>query len=268
MDNAHIIQQIDITQIRDNKSIRIRDSIIDEDVLELHINGKNTFQMVFSMTHTEALAAGFLFTQGIVLEKADILDISFSQESKQCRVVLTETALDRLDKFKKDSRIKGSSGGDLLSQPAGASAVDPADGFSMTYDEVLSLIRMHKDHSGLFLETGAVHSAGLCHGGRMLYYYEDIGRHNALDKLAGDILLRGLHTGNKAVTVSCRMSLEIIGKIVKTGIPIVISNAAPTLSAVRLARRSGVTVIGFARGSRFNIYSHEERIVPSPPAGS
>jgi len=146
--------------------------------------------------------------------------------------------------------------------------VDPADGFSMTYDEVLSLIRMHKDHSGLFLETGAVHSAGLCHGGRMLYYYEDIGRHNALDKLAGDILLRGLHTGDKAATVSCRMSLEIIGKIVKTGIPIVISNAAPTLSAVRLARRSGLTVIGFARGSRFNIYSHEERIVPSPPASS
>jgi len=261
MDNAHIIQQIDITQIKDNKSIRVRDSIIDEDILEIHINGKKTFQMVFSMTHTEALAAGFLFTQGIVLGKTEIQDISFSQNSKQCRVVLTGTALDRLDEFKKNGGIKGSSGGALLFHPAGA--LPPDQGFSMSYDEVLSLIRLHQDHSGIFLETGAVHSAGLCQGGRMLSYYEDIGRHNALDKLAGDILLKGLPTGDKVATVSCRMSLEIIGKIVKTGIPVVISNAAPTLSAVRLARRSGLTVIGFARGSRFNIYSHEKRIVPN-----
>ncbi len=261
MDNAHIIQQIDITRIRDNKSIQARDSIIDEDVLEIHINGKKTFQMVFSMTHTEALAAGFLFTQGIVREKADILDLVFVEETKQCRVILTGPALNRLDEFKKNGQIKGSSGGALLFHPAGA--LPPDHGFSMTYDEVLSLIRLHQEHSGIFLETGAVHSAGLCRGGRMLYYYEDIGRHNALDKLAGDILLKGLHTGDKAATLSCRMSLEIIGKIIKTGIPVVISNAAPTLSAVRLARRSGLTVIGFARGSRFNIYSHEKRIVPN-----
>lgn len=90
----------------------------------------------------------------------------------------------------------------------------------------------------------------------------DIGRHNALDKLAGDVLLREIPVGDKVATLSCRMSLEIIGKIIRTGIPVVISNAAPTLSAVRMARRAGLTVIGFARDNRFNIYSHDERICP------
>lgn len=262
MDNTHIIKQIDITRIKDNKKILTRDSIIDEDILEIHINGKKAFQMVFSMTHTEALAAGFLFTQGIVREKPDILNLECHKGTKQCCVTLTGTALKRLDDFKKKGQVKGSSGGVLLLNPAETLTLTPVDDFSITYDEVLSLIRMHRDHSGIFLETGAVHSAGICDTDGMLYYYEDIGRHNALDKLAGDILLKGIHTGDKVATLSCRMSLEIIGKIIKTGIPVVISNAAPTLSAVRLADLAGLTVIGFARDNRFNIYTHGKRIVP------
>lgn len=268
MDNAHIIKQIDITRIKDNRIILTQDSIIDEDILEIHINGEKTFQMVFSMTHTNALAAGFLFTQGIVREKEDILDSVFLEAPKQCHITLKETALDRLKEFRKNGQVKGSSGGTLLSFPEGAQAVNQSPGFSITYDTVLSLIRMHRDHSGIFIRTGAVHSAGLCHKGRILYYYEDIGRHNALDKLAGDILLKGIDTRDRVATVSCRMSLEIIGKIIRTGIPVVISNAAPTLSAVRLADRAGLTVIGFARDNRFNIYTHGERIVPETEKGN
>ena len=116
----------------------------------------------------------------------------------------------------------------------------------------------------LFHKTGAVHSAGLCDPGSILSYYEDIGRHNAIDKLAGDILLNQINTHDKIATVSCRMSIEIIGKIIRTGIPIVISNAAPTLSAVHLAHRAGVTIVGFARNNRFNIYTHENRILANP----
>ena len=123
------------------------------------------------------------------------------------------------------------------------------------------MIQLHRDHSELFQKTGAVHSAGLCDPSKVLYYYEDIGRHNALDKLAGDVLLKEIDTRDKIATVSCRMSVEIIGKIIKTGIPIVISNAAPTLWAVKLADKAGLTIVGFARNNRFNIYTHEKRIV-------
>jgi FdhD protein len=257
-----IIQQVDIARIKNKIKTLTRDSIIDEDILEIHINGEKTFQMVFSMTHTQALAAGFLFTQGIVREKADILDLIFVEETKQCRVTLGDSALKRLDEFKTMGSIRGSSGGALLQNPDRIPIPDRARNFSITYDQVSALIQLHGDHSELFHQTGAVHSAGLCDPFHILAYYEDIGRHNALDKLAGDILLREIPVGDKVATLSCRMSLEIIGKIIRTGIPIVISNAAPTLSAVRLADRAGVTVIGFARENRFNIYSHDQRIRP------
>nr|NJM01073.1 formate dehydrogenase accessory sulfurtransferase FdhD [Desulfobacula sp.] len=259
---GNIIQQVDIARIKNNIKTLTRDSIIDEDILDIHINGKKTFQMVFSMTHTPALAAGFLFTQGIVREKADILDLVFIEETKQCRVILRDSALKRLDEFKTMGSIRGSSGGALLQNPGRISIPERTRDFSITYDQVSALIRMHGDHSELFHKTGAVHSAGLCDPLHILAYYEDIGRHNALDKLAGEVLLKGLFTGDKVATLSCRMSLEIIGKIIRTGIPVVISNAAPTLSAVRLADRAGLTLIGFARDSRFNIYSHDERIRP------
>ena len=265
MDKKYIIKQVEITRIKDHKKFLMEDSIIDEDILTIVINRHKAFQMVFSMTHSRALAAGFLFTQNIVRKKTEIKAIEFFKNKKQCHITLNDPALKRLNKFNKNRQIKGSSGGTLLQDPADLFLSCPGDRFSITYDQVLTLIHLHWDHSELFHKTGAVHSAGLCDPSNILSYYEDIGRHNALDKLAGDILLKETDTQDKIATLSCRMSLEIIGKIIKTGIPIVISNAAPTLSAVKLADRAGLTIVGFARDNRFNIYTHERRIKPSPP---
>ncbi|WP_299980675.1 formate dehydrogenase accessory sulfurtransferase FdhD [Desulfobacula sp.] len=265
MDSKHIIKQVDIIRIKDNKKILMKDSIIDEEILEIFINKNKVFQMVFSMTDIEALAVGFLFTQGIVHKKKDIEANKVFKEKNQCHITLGDRAKERLTEFKKGRQIKGSSGGTLLQNQADLFLSCPKDHFSITYDQVLSLIQMHWDHSELFHKTGAVHSAGLCNSSKILSYYEDIGRHNALDKLAGDILLKEIDTIDKIATVSCRMSLEIIGKIIKTGIPVVISNTAPTLCAIKLADKAGLTVVGFARNNRFNIYTHEKRIQASVP---
>ena len=239
----------------------MKDDIIDEEILTIFINGEKTFQMVFSITDATALAAGFLFTQGIVQHKKEITAIGFLKETNQCHIALDTAAHERLIRFTSTSQIKGSSGGTLLQEQTASFPTGTAEPFCITYHQVLSLIQLHWDHSVLFHKTGALHSAGLCTPFKILAYYEDIGRHNALDKLAGNILLNGIDTTHKVATLSCRMSLEIIGKIIKTKIPIVISNAAPTLSAVNLADKAGLTVIGFARNNRFNIYTHDRRIV-------
>ena len=260
MDNRYIIKQVDITRIKDNKKIPMKDSVIDESLLEIFINKKKAFQMVFSMTHPKELSVGFLFTQGIVHKKTDIKDIEFNKEKNLCHITLNDRAQERLIKFKKGRQVKESSNGTLLHDPTDLFLSCPEDHFSITYDQVLTLIQMHWNHSGLFHNTGAVHSAGLCNPSKILSYYEDIGRHNVLDKLAGDLLLKEVNTMDKIVTVSCRMSLEIISKIIKTRIPVVISNAAPTLCAIKLADKAGLTMIGFARNNRFNIYTHERRI--------
>ncbi len=256
-----MISKVDIKRIKDSKEILMQDSIIDEDILKIYINGNKAFEIVFSMTHAKELAAGFLYTQGIVKKKSDIADIQFSKEKKQCLLTLNDSAIKRLDEFNFGKQIKGSSGGTLLQNQISALSSAVVNNLHINYDQVLSLIKSHQDHSQLFHETGAVHSAGLCTASKVISYYEDIGRHNALDKMAGDILLNEINTNNKIATVSCRMSLEIIGKIIKTKIPIVISNSAPTLSAVKLADKAGLTIIGFARNNRFNIYTHAKRIV-------
>ncbi|MCP4673776.1 MAG: formate dehydrogenase accessory sulfurtransferase FdhD, partial [Desulfobacula sp.] len=247
MNGSKIINQLDIIRIKNNKQFFIKDNIVNEDILEIYINGDKYFEMVFSMTKPEALAAGFLFTQGIIRSKSDIMDMIFHEEKKQCHIIINDNARARLNRFKKEHQVKGSSGGTLLQDKAMVLSSRPDGMLYITYRQVLSLIKMHQEYSMVFHQTGAVHSAGLCDTSTILFHYEDIGRHNALDKLAGDTLLNKIDTHDKIATLSCRMSLEIIGKIIRTGIPIVISNAAPTLSAVKLANEAGLTMIGFAR---------------------
>ncbi len=258
--DKHIIKQIDIFRIKANKKILMKDNIIDEDILEIFFNKNKIFQMVFSMTHTRALVAGFLFTQGIVNKKTDIKEIKFIKEKKQCYVTLNSRSHQRLNRFQENYQIKGSSGGILLQDKVNFLSLKLKSSLKITYEQVLSLIQMHWDYSDLFHKTGGVHSAGICNLSGILSYYEDISRHNVLDKLAGDVLLKEIDISDKIATVSCRMSLEIIGKIIKTGISIIISNAAPTLSGVKLAHKKGLTIVGFARNNRFNIYTHEQRI--------
>ncbi|MFH2061194.1 MAG: formate dehydrogenase accessory sulfurtransferase FdhD [Pseudomonadota bacterium] len=261
METDLIIKSIDIIRIKNNKEIKMKDAVIDEDILTITINKEKAFEMVFSMTHIQVLAIGFLFTQGIIFTRTDILNQEWNRKKKECHITLSADALDRLKQFKQGNMIKGSSGGSLLLNTADNILIEPTDNFSITADQVLSLIQQHWDSSILFHKTGAVHSAGLCDSTKIIEYFEDIGRHNAVDKLAGSILLNQTTTSNKVATLSCRMSLEIIGKIIKTRIPVVISNAAPTLSAVQLADKAGLTMIGFARNKRFNIYTHSKRVV-------
>ena len=197
MDKRQLIQKIDITRVENNKPTVMKDSIVDENILQIIVNKTNLFKMVFSMTHTRALAAGFLFTQGIVHRKTDIKKMTCIRKTKKCHVTLNTSAMGRLNEFKKGYQIKGSSGGVLLQHRTDILPPDPKVLLKISYDQVLCLIQQHWNHSGLFHETG---------------------------------------------------------------IPIVISNAAPTLSAVKLAEKAGLTIIGFARNNRFNIYTHKARI--------
>jgi FdhD protein len=114
--------------------------------------------------------------------------------------------------------------------------------------------------SVLFRETGGVHSAALANGEAIRIFMADIGRHNAIDKVIGKALLSGLNLADLVMLTSGRISSEIVLKVAHCGTPILVSRSAPTDRAVEMAKQVNLTVIGFARGSRMNIYSGEERI--------
>lgn len=105
-----------------------------------------------------------------------------------------------------------------------------------------------------------MHSAALCEGGKIIVFFEDIGRHNAIDKIFGCCLLDDLPTKDRIIVTSGRVSSEILQKIAKRGIPIVVSISAPTDLGVKIAEKLGITLIGLVRGGKMNVYCHESRV--------
>ena len=130
----------------------------------------------------------------------------------------------------------------------------------INYGEVVNLMREFQRSSYLFKRTGGVHSAALCRREEIEIFAEDIGRHNAIDKVFGESLLKDIQTEDKVALTSGRISSEIVIKVLRRGVPILISLGAPTDLAVSLAEKMRITVIGFARGRRMNVYTHGFRI--------
>ena len=124
-----------------------------------------------------------------------------------------------------------------------------------------ALTRKINSAPSLYLEAGAIHGCVLCQGDRSLIYMEDVGRHNAVDKIAGYMLLKGIEPADKIFYTTGRLTSEMVIKTVQMGIPILISRSGFTAWGVELARKAGLTLIGRARGRRFIALSGEERII-------
>jgi FdhD protein len=126
--------------------------------------------------------------------------------------------------------------------------------------EILALTRDFQHRSETFRATGGVHSAALCDTSNILVFNEDIGRHNALDKVFGECLLNGIPTDDRLVITSGRISSEILLKVARRNIPVLVSKSAPTNLGVKMANELGVTLVGFVRGKRANVYTNTWRV--------
>ena len=128
-------------------------------------------------------------------------------------------------------------------------------------EEIQNLLKEFRSISELFMQTGGVHSAALADRQKIHLFAEDIGRHNAVDKLIGKAFLEGIPVEDKILLSSGRISGEIMTKVIRNRLPIMISRTAPTCMAITYAEDHGITLIGFARGNRMNIYTHPQRVV-------
>ncbi|MEJ2047407.1 MAG: formate dehydrogenase accessory sulfurtransferase FdhD, partial [Dehalococcoidia bacterium] len=138
--------------------------------------------------------------------------------------------------------------------------------FSVPAAQVLTLVRQFQRRSQIFKATGGVHSAALCDERDVLVFSEDIGRHNAIDNILGRCLLESQPTANRILITSGRVSSEIVLKVASMDIPILVSPSAPTDLGVRLASDLGLTLVGFARGDKMNVYANGWRIASGEEA--
>lgn len=228
--------------------------------LTIIVNNKELTTLLCSPTDLKYLAIGFLASEGLIKGKAEIKKIIVDEKRGVARVEAVEDKELTPDVFK---RLITSGCGRGVSFHSAADVQEQSRVESQTTIsnvEVFTLVREFQHRSQVFKTTGGVHSAALCDTKNILVFNEDIGRHNAIDKIFGECMLTDIPTDDRIIITSGRVSSEILLKVAKRNIPILISKSAPTNLGVRLAHDLGVTLIGFVRGERMNVYASGWRV--------
>ena len=219
-------------RLREQAAVR---KVITETALRLYVDNEHTTTFCCLNEFTEELALGYLYTSGRIDSLEAVSVVSGTQE--ELRLELTGVP------------------------PVPAELPPLEEGFGIAMSRVWRLMRVFVRRSAIFASSGGVHSALLCHDEFQLFN-EDIGRHNCVDKIAGRLLGSGrLDNAAQAVLLtSGRVTVEIMTKLLRLGIPVLVSRTTPTAQAVSLARSRNITLLGYVRGSRAVVYAGRERI--------
>lgn len=237
------------------------DPVIREMPLTIYLNGQEFVTLLYTPELADMLAVGFLRSEGLIRDYSDITSLRFDGE-RGFLFVETENGALAEKLYGKRTITTGCGKGTVFFSVLDALKSEPVrSDVRVSYSQVLALVRELQEKATLFQLTGGIHSAALCNPGGMIYVCEDIGRHNAVDKIIGLCLQANVSLEDKILATSGRVSSEILIKTAKLGIPVLISRAAPTTLSIELADKLGITLVGFVRGRRFNIYSHHDRIV-------
>ena len=243
------------------------DELAPEEPLEIRVDTRSVSITMRTPGHDDELAAGFLFSEGLLHSSEQILNIAPYPRNKSGNVIDVFLQPEVKVDFARLTRHVFASSSCGLCGKATIEALHQQwkpvrKKLKIKAETLLTLPEELHREQNLFATTGGLHAAGLfTASGDMVALREDVGRHNAVDKLVGYGVLGGKLPFNKHVLlVSGRASFELVQKALAAGIPIVASISAPSSLAVELAGRSGQTLVGFLRDKRMNVYSHPERI--------
>jgi FdhD protein len=217
--------------------------------------------MFCSPSDIESLGLGFLLSEGIINSIDDVESLSISEDRSELKVCMTDNAhLAEILLTKRD--ITSGCGRNLNPYDFlnNLKIQELSSNLKISADSIIQRSSEFQSMSMLYKSTGGTHAAGLCDEEGILIFKEDIGRHNAVDKIFGECLLKNLCITDKYILSSGRISSEILLKVAKRRIPIIVSRSAPTSMALQFADQAGITIVGFARGGRMNVYSHDYRI--------
>lgn len=249
---------ITILQLKEGKLKNTTDDVIVEYPLQLSVNEQNLVKLMCTPLSIEALAIGFLFSESIINGMDDIKSLTFDEAHQKMDVTLTSKDTYKLldDRILGQRTITTGCGKNhTVTYPLVTNKIKRTASLSFNKETALELMREFNKMSTLFQDTGGVHSCALSNGKSILIMEDDIGRHNALDKIIGKALRESIDLTNKLLFTSGRLSSEIVHKLIRAGIPAVLSRSAPTTQAIELAKDHDIILIGFARGNRMNLYS-------------
>jgi FdhD protein len=244
-----------ITKITESHNNTVEDAVAEEKKLRISVNGREVLSLYCSPIMIRELVAGFFMTEGIINGNwcSDRMSIQYDED------ILVDISAEGEVSLEGSSRTSGCVGGITFEKPQ--NDVDIGKGIRIEKSRLRELFHDFQKRSDLYNMTGCIHSAAISDGQHILVVGEDIGRHNAVDKVTGYCFLEDIPLNDKIMLVSGRLSSEMATKCSRWGIPIVVSRAAPTALAIDIADKHGITMVGFMRGKRLNIYTRPERII-------
>lgn len=256
MDKLRALKEI--KRYKDGKFEMLSDLVVREVSFIINVNDRRLVSIACLPENLLELAFGFLFSEGIVLHKEEIISHKFIRNDLIINFQLKIPEERILSFFQTGEKTSGC-GSTLSSTISGSCEAFPK--IKLEAENILSQMHKFQLDSILFKQTGGVHSAGLILNNKLTFSADDIGRHNAVDKVAGMALQNNVRLQDSYLICSGRISSEIVKKCIRLDIPLIVSQSAPTSEAIRLGWEYKIYIIGFTRGKRFNIYTgFEEKI--------
>ncbi len=268
-DNCPYILKPDPTDKRLFETVRVMDHdgrerdipIIAEHPLTLFLNGQEIVTMMTICDYPDLLGVGYLVNQNMLKPDDRITAINYDPDIETV-VIRTERRTNYEEKMRKKTLTSGCSQGTVFGDVMEKfERVVLPDNVEIRSSWILALLKAINTTPSLYIKAGAIHGCVLCQDDRPLVYIEDVGRHNALDKIAGYMYLHDISGADKVMYTTGRMTSEMVIKTVQMGIPILISRSGATVWAIELAKQTGLTLISRAKGKRFLVLSGKERIV-------
>ena len=254
-------EKLNILRLTEESREQTEDIVVREYPITIILNDEELVTMLCSPKNFDFLAVGFLFSEGLLESKDEIKNILVDEKRGIVRVDTNDVkVIDNEFLFKRLITSGCGRGASFYRAADAENRVKIESDTTISTSQVLSLMKEFQQKSEVFRTTGGVHSAALCDTESILIFQEDIGRHNAIDKIFGECVLKDIPVEGKVVVTSGRVSSEILLKVSRREIPIIISKSAPTDLGVRLADQMGMTLLGFARGKRVNAYTNDWRI--------
>jgi len=256
-------KQFAIVQVDDHGWRHLERPVVEEFPVRLTVNGRELATLIASSHQLNFLVAGFLRLQGFVTCRDDLLSLGICAEAGLAHVRVKAEIPEQL----KPTLTSGCGTGISFNLPEHLEDNRPSHKAVFTAAQVRQLLQDLAARADNYKNHGGIHSAAVGDGSGLLLAAEDIGRHNTLDRIAGEALLKGIDLRGKMLVTSGRVSTEMVAKAARLGIALIASRTSTTDMAIRLSEEAGITLIGYARGSKMEVYSHPEGLLRHTSSG-
>lgn len=255
-ESTPVIQTMPIIRFKGNTGMELSDEVITEAEISLSLNGSFFQTMYCTPKDLRELITGNLYAQGRIQSPGDIIDLTIERKEDPALVVYDVKAeiISHENLEESAARVFTTSGSARPAIPFSGSLSKEDIALELDMERIMGISGIFQDTSALFTRTGGNHACALIENGEMTSFMEDIGRHNALDKLIGKALMEGQDLSRSMILLSGRMASEMTMKVLRTPVSVLLSRSAPTDRSVQLARENNLTMVGFIRGQRLNIY--------------